>query len=131
MKTAAVFVLAVLLLSGCSMLRYKQAADAYNAKMAANQTEYENGQILLSEKLRRDYLAGVQYGQINKIEAACTQSYMWLARDLERNEINDHVFNDKRNTLEMACSMSYATGDYSHVDVWRTGYSMSTVYRRK
>lgn len=130
MKRIVAAVLSVALLAGCSTIRQNQAADAYNAKMASNASEYGNGQIPLSEKLRRDYIAGVQYGQINKIEASCIQAYMWIAKDFEKNYISEDVFNDKLDSLEVACSHSYATGNYIHVDVWRTGYAMSTVNRR-
>lgn len=115
--TAAIIILASL--GGCSSMRNNQAADAYQGAITANQTEYENGQILLSEKLRRDYLAGVQYRQLNKIEAGCTQSYMYLAQKYERGTITEQRFNDRRDSLEMACSRAYASGDESPVSMWR------------
>ena len=128
---AIILFLAVTFIVGCSTIRANQMTDAYNAKMAANATEYGNGQILLSEKLRRDYLAGIQFGQINKIEAACTESYMWLARDLERGTISESRFNDKRDSLEMACAEAYASGRYAPVDAWRTMYAWQSIATKK
>lgn len=119
MKAIIAAIIFAAALSGCATIRNNQAADAYQGAIAANQTEYQNGQILLSEKLRRDYLAGIQYGQINKIEAGCTQSYMYLAQKYERGTITEQRFNDRRDGLEMACSRAYASGDESPVSMWR------------
>lgn len=121
MKRIYIFFVTIAVLAGCSMLRKNQEAAAYQAVMASNQTEYENGQILLSEKLRRDYLAGVQYKQINRIEASCTQLYMNLAKAVENGKLSEQRFNDKRDRLEMACQKAYSTNDYMPVSSWITG----------
>lgn len=130
MKRIAVAILSVALLVGCSTIRQSQAADAYNAQMASNASEYGNGQIKLSEKLRRDYLAGVQYGQINKIEASCTERYMTLAKHYEQGLMTEQRFNDWRDSLEMACSNAYASGNYSPVASWQSSYGTFLAYRR-
>lgn len=121
MKTIAI-VLTVALASGCASIQQDKLADAYAMRMASNATEYGNGQIPLSEKLKRDYLAGVQYGQINQIEAACTEAYMWLAQDVERGAITEARFNERRDSLEMTCSKAYVSNQYAPVDMWRIGY---------
>lgn len=118
MKALGGVILALLLLSGCSTIRNYQAADAYNAQMASNVTEYENGQIPLSEKLRRDYLAGMQYGQINKAEASCLSSYSNLAMKYERGRISEQRFNDRRNSLEVACTKAYFNGNDAPISMW-------------
>lgn len=111
-------------LSGCASTNDRMA-DAYAMRMASNATEYGNGQIPLSEKLKRDYLAGVQYGQINKIEAACTEAYMWLAQDVEQGRIGEDRFNERRDSLEMTCTNAYVSDRYAPVDSWRAGYGAS------
>lgn len=130
MKRIVAAALSVALLAGCSTIRQNQAADAYNAKMASNASEYGNGQIPLSEKLRRDYIAGVQYGQINKIEASCTERYMYLAKHYEQGLMTEQRFNDWRDSLEMACGNAYATGSYSPVAAWHSSYGNYLAYRR-
>lgn len=121
MRAIAIFALMIAVLSGCGLIQRKQALDDYNAKIAANQSEYQNGQILLSEKLRRDYLAGLQYKQINAIEAKCTHSYIYLAQRYERGMITEQRFNDRRDSLELACAKSYATGDITPASMWIIG----------
>lgn len=130
MKSWVGVVFMVVLLSGCSSIRQNQAADAYNAQMASIASEYGNGQIPLSEKLRHDYLAGVKYGQINKIEASCTERYMYLAKHYEQGMMTEQRFNDWRDSLEMACNDAYATGNYSPVASWHSSYGTFLAYRR-
>jgi hypothetical protein len=125
MHMRLVAIVVALLVGGCSTIQEYQANSQYNARLAANQTEFENGQIPLSEKLRRDYIAGIQYKRINKIEAACTETYMWLAQDVEQGKITDARFNARRDSLEMTCNMAYATNQYAPVDSWRLGYLYS------
>lgn len=118
-------IVAALLVVGCSTIQEYQANSQYNARLVANQTEFENGLIKLSEKLRRDYIAGIQYKRINKIEAACTETYMWLAQDVEQGKITDVRFNERRDSLEMTCNRAYSTNKYAPVDSWRIGYLYS------
>lgn len=129
MKAVGGVILALLLLSGCSTIRNYQAADAYNTQTASNASEYGNGQIPLSEKLRRDHIAGIQYGQINEIEAFCIERYMYLAKHYEQGIMTEARFNDWRDTLEMACSQSYSTGDLTPAKSWQNSYTLFLAWR--
>lgn len=103
-------VFAIVLLSGCSLVNHKQELDAYNARLSANQMDYVNGKIPLSEKLRRDYVVTLQYRQMNKIESECTRNEINLARSFERGSISEQVFTDQRESLIKACAQAEASG---------------------
>ena len=110
MKKTAI-ALIVILLAGCGSLAQQRAEDDYNAKMAANASEFGNGQIPLSEKVRRDTMVSIQYNKLNTIEIACSRKLMNLAQKHESGKIDDDTFANRFNALELDCSHAYATGN--------------------
>jgi len=110
MRKTAIALIAILL-AGCSSLAQQRAEDDYNAKMAANASEYGNGQILLSEKIRRDTMVGVGYNKLSRIEISCSRKFMYLAQQLESGKMSEEVFYKKVNALELDCSVAQATGN--------------------